>query len=272
MYQLTHVVRLHTDSRREIVGLASVDSDRLFVLHSPSEQQVEVYSTTTFKLIQTLKVTGLSDHWDNGLTACVVNNCVYVNDYVASTVYKIELAGDSNTFKWRVDGEPLGLSINTASNLLISCGCRLLEYTPYGSLVREINLKSVNSWHAIQMSNDQFLVCTMSDDVVEINLTGQVVVNYTSLLLQSANRLQFSLPCHAVTDQNFENVFIADYGNNRLLKLNRSLKGARELNASIGGSGLQRPRCLCLNERMGRLYVGEGVQNGQLVVFYIRRN
>jgi hypothetical protein len=61
MPQLTQVVRLHDDERRRVVGLTSVDSRRLFVLREPSEQHIEVYETTTFKLQQTLNVTGLRD-------------------------------------------------------------------------------------------------------------------------------------------------------------------------------------------------------------------
>jgi hypothetical protein len=60
MPQLIQVVHLN-DDRRRIVGLTSVDSRRLFVLRAPSEQKIEVYETTTFKLQQTLNVAGLSD-------------------------------------------------------------------------------------------------------------------------------------------------------------------------------------------------------------------
>jgi hypothetical protein len=121
MPQLTQVVRLHDD--RGVVGLTSVDSRRLFVLRSPSEQHIEVYETTTFKLQQTLNVTRLRDDGDNDLTSCVVNNCLYVSDWENATVYKIELTGDNQVFKWRVEGgsRPTGLSINTACNLLVSC-------------------------------------------------------------------------------------------------------------------------------------------------------
>jgi predicted transcriptional regulator len=65
MSQLTQVVRLHGD--RDVVGLTSVDSRRLFVLRAPSEQHIEVYETTTFKLQQTLNVAGLSDDEYNEL-------------------------------------------------------------------------------------------------------------------------------------------------------------------------------------------------------------
>jgi hypothetical protein len=94
-----------------------------------------------------LNVTGLNDSGDNDLTSCVVNNCLYVSDCINATVYKIELTGDNQVFKWRVEGDskPYGLSINTACNLLVSCydDNKLLEYTSSGSLVREIRLESM---------------------------------------------------------------------------------------------------------------------------------
>jgi hypothetical protein len=124
MPQLIQVVHLN-DDRRRIVGLTSVDSRRLFVLRAPSEQKIEVYETTTFKLQQTLNVAGLSDdiYGNNDLTSCVVNNCLYVSDYYNATIYKIELTGDNQVFKWQVDGssKPTGLSINAACNLLVTC-------------------------------------------------------------------------------------------------------------------------------------------------------
>ena len=100
MTQLTHVVQVD-DRRRVVAGLTSVDSRRLFVLCSPSEQQIEVYDTTTFKLQQTLNVVGLSDdkYSINQLTSCVINNCLYVSDYENDTVYKIELTGHNEVSK-----------------------------------------------------------------------------------------------------------------------------------------------------------------------------
>jgi hypothetical protein len=40
----------------DVVGLTSVDSRRLFVLRYPSEQQIEVYETTTFKLLREIRL------------------------------------------------------------------------------------------------------------------------------------------------------------------------------------------------------------------------
>ena len=266
MPQLTHVVQF--DGRRRVDGLTSVDSRRLFVLRSSSEQQIEVYDTTTFKLQQTLNVVGLSNHPYNGLTSCVINNCLYVSDSLNATVYKIELTGHNEVSKWRVDGMPTGLSINAACNLLVTCfgDKKLLEYTPSGSLVREIRLQlTSDSWHAIQLTSDQFVVCTWDDDdVVDANSQGRVVVSYTNQL-QSTTRHQFSQPRHLAVDKNNECIFVADY---RIVMLSRSLKCAREFNASVDGRRLP-PQCLYLNQSNSRLYVGS--YEGLIFVFDIRR-
>ena len=161
MPQLTHVVQVN--DRRHVVGLTSVDSRRLFVLRESSEQQIEVYDTTTFKLQQTLNVVGLSDRysWNNQLTSCVINNCLYVSDWLNATVYKIELTGHNEVSKWRVDDSwPTGLSINAACNLLVTCqdDNKLLEYTPSGSLIREIRLQLSGPLHVIQLTSNQFVV------------------------------------------------------------------------------------------------------------------
>jgi hypothetical protein len=166
MPQLTQVVRLNDDKGRGVLALTSVDSRRLFVLHAPSEQHIDVYETTTLELQQRLKVAGLG-YIRSDLTSCVVNNCLYVSDFYTAMIFKVELTGDNQVLKWRVEGgsKPTGLSTNTACNLLVSCYNKLLEYTSSGSLVREIVLESMmNPYHAIQLTSDQFVVCT-SDDV-----------------------------------------------------------------------------------------------------------
>jgi hypothetical protein len=161
MPTLTQVI---SDDGRSVVDVTSIDS-RLFVLHSPSQQQIQVYDTKTFKQQPALQVKHLSDDtsWC-GLTSCGTNNCVYVSDTGKNTVYKVELSGNNQVFSWRVDGEPYGLSINTACNLLVACclAYKIVEYTTSGSLVREICLKSndVQLWplHAIQLTSDLFVV------------------------------------------------------------------------------------------------------------------
>ena len=96
---MTHVI---SADGRNVVGVTSVDN-RLLVLRRPSRQSIEVYDLKTFTLQQqTLKVNGLSDYSCNGLTACVVNKCLYVSDWVNASVYKVQLTVHNKISKWAV--------------------------------------------------------------------------------------------------------------------------------------------------------------------------
>ena len=170
--------------------MTSFDS-RLFVIRSPTQQQIQVYDTKTFKQQRALQVKHLSDDSVSGLTSCITNNCVYVCDYRQKTVCKVELSGNNQVSNWRVEGDPLGLSINTSCNVLVACrfANKILEYTTSGSFVRRICLKSndveLRPFHAIQLTSDQFVICCKDKtnkiyDVVEVDTNGRVVVSYTS--------------------------------------------------------------------------------------------
>lgn len=279
MPQLTSVVQLPFDEcRREIVSMTSVDNCRLFVLRYPTREQIEVYDRTTFKLQQTLKVAGLSDNVLSGVTACANDNWVIVDDYVQSMIYKVPLSDDEKTLQWRTGLGPTGLSINNAGNLLVTCALagKLMEYTPKGSFVREINLQLNDAQsgllHAIQLSGDRFIVCvsrvdddSLFDDVVEVNSQGRVVVSY-KVQLRSTSRHHFKWPAILAVDEPNGCIFVADHYNDRVLMLSRSSKRAHELNASVDGVRLRRPRCVHLDDS---LYVGDLV--GRIFVFDVRR-
>jgi DNA-binding beta-propeller fold protein YncE len=268
---LIHVIGADGGNRR-VVGVTSVD-DRLFVLRWPNEERIEVYELKTLTLQQhTLQVTGLSDHGNNGLTACAVNKCLYVSDWKKAAVYKVELRVDNKICKWSVGSGPMCLSINTACNLLVAC-CndrKIEEYnTTSGSLVREICLKSNDGmslfpWHVIQLTSGQFVVsCHVGDcssgvhDVVEVDVKGRVVVSYTNQLRSTIKR-NFSYPCHLVVDKNNEYILVADCRNNRIVILSRSLnRCAREIDVTSVDDGLRGPTCFHFDESQGLLFVGE---------------
>lgn len=266
--------------------MTSLDSRHLFVLLSPSQQRIEVYDKETFGLQRTLNVAGLGDdEWGyNGMTSCVTNNCLYVNDWRLSSVFKVRLSPDDHeVLKWQVDEMPSGLAVNAARNLLVTC-CRankLLEYTPNGSLVREIRLvlndTESSPFHAIQLTDgDLFVVClhraldSMPGDVVEVNSEGRVVISYKKQLLSTCQH-QFDWPRHLAVDKNSERIFVADYYNGRIVVLSRSSPArARDVSASIDGIRLRSTRCLCFDD--DTLYVGEGFRGGRVFVFDIRRH
>jgi DNA-binding beta-propeller fold protein YncE len=272
---LTQVI---SDDGRGVLGVTSIDS-RLCVLRYPSRQQIQVYDTKTFKQQRALQVKDLSDDTRaSGLTSCVTNNCVYVSDPDKNTVYKVELSGNNQVFSWRVDGRPLGLSINTACNLLVACSLanKIVEYTTSGSLVREICLKSndveFRSYHVIQLTSDKFVVSCWNVtnkgfNVVEVDTKGRVVVSYTNQL-KSTTQHKFNYPFRLSVDKNNEFILVADCGNNRIVILNRSMNCcARELNVMAVDGGLQQPSCLYFDTSLNRLFVGECVAQRRVLMF-----
>jgi DNA-binding beta-propeller fold protein YncE len=266
---------ISADDESSVVGVTSVDN-RLFVLRLPSEQRIQVYDLRTFTLQQTLEVAGLND--GNGLTACVIDKCLYVSGNRSATVYKIQLTVDNEIIKWSVGRGPQGLSMNIACNLLVACNVdnKIQEYNSSGSLVREIRLMTdddhlLNPLHVIQLTSERYVIgCPVEGrecDVVEVDANGRVVVSYKTQL-QSTNRKRFSAPCHLAVDKNNECILVADCNNDRIVILSRSLNHcARQFNVTSVDGGLQQPTCLHFNESEGRLFVGELSGQRRVLVF-----
>jgi len=248
-----------------VAGVTSLDN-RLYVVRFPSQRQIEVYDSETFILQRTLHVSGLSDDGDAlcGLASCADNNCIYVGDCEKATVHRIELTGDGKAAKWRVGDEPRGLSVNSVGNLLVTCNARppkIQEYTTRGSLVREVRLQSygISPFHAVQLTTGHFVVSNWEPmyDVFLVDKDGKALVSFSSRISASATAMTSRLnePRYLAVDKN-DCVFVSDCGNDRVLVLDSSLSKAREISVNVE-DGLKGPWCIHLDERRGRLYVGE---------------
>jgi DNA-binding beta-propeller fold protein YncE len=242
-----------------VADVTSIDSC-LFVLRDPSQQQIQVYDTKTFKQQRALQIENLSDYTSySGLTSCETCNCIYVSDCNKHTVYKIELYGDNKVFSWCVGSWPMGLSITSSCHLLVACAHEIQEYKTDGSFVREICLKLNDDVfypiHAIQLTSDQFVVSCWNvtnkvNDVVEADATGQVVSSYTNQL-QSTTQHKFNEPCRLSVDRNNECILVADRNNNRIMILSRTLNcHARKLNVLSVDSGLQQPSIVFISTNL----------------------
>ena len=255
---------------RPVVGLTFI-SNQLFVLRYPSKEEIQVYETATFTQQRTVRVAGLSDDgwcWYKALTSCDVNNCLYVSDY--ENVYKVDLSTD-NVIKWPVDGSPMGLSVNTASNVIVTCndGNEIREYTTSGSLVRTIKLQEslvTLPSHAVQLTDSQFVVSHHGPvyGVSLIDERGQVKATYRN----SESTKLLNDPRGILVCKN-GSILVADSDNNRILMINSSLSCARDLPLPLN-AGLKQPWCLYLDKSCDRLYVGEYSGKRVLVFDYVR--
>jgi len=239
--------------------------DEVFVACYNS-QQIEVYDAESFTLRRHLTVPGLGSHC-YGLAACISNSCLYASDYQKSSIHRVELSGSNAVKTWSLGSQPVGLSLNKAHNVVVTCyvANKLQEYTTHGTLVREISLNQTgvtSPWHAVQLSTGNYVVSfTSLGVVIVVGVDGQVIHRCDQ---STSNVVRMSdVRSLAVTKNN--DILVADYSNNRIVSINNSLSSIEALALSVDG-GIQQPFGLCLDESRGRLYVSE-ISGGRVLVF-----
>ena len=273
---LAHIIP--SQGRDGVTAVASL-GDEVFVVRHSSRQQIEVYDAVTFALQRNIAVPGLGANCfglaaiSYGLAACPSNRCLYASDWNSycenNSVHRVELSGSNAVKKWKVAGEPTGLSVNKAHNLVVACWRSniLQEYTTHGCLVREIPVRvqaaGSSPWHAVQLSNGDYAVshCTSPGVVSVVGVKGQVVSSYR----QTLDGRQMKFPRGLAVTKN-DDILVADSDNDRILLIYRSTGCVQELDLPVDG-GMQDPCGLCLDESRGRLYVGEYFGQHRVLVF-----
>lgn len=218
-----------------------------------------------------MDIADLSDDINNGMTSCRANNCLYVNDYDNDTVYRVDVIGDKTVLStWEVGSNPMGLSVNAARNVLVTChwAKKLQEFTPNGILIREIRVQGMPV-HAIELNNGHFLVSLpVLRDVVEINSEGRTIVSYSKEVKSSFGQL-FTFVRHMTVEKDEELVCVASWSHDTLVAVNRPSRRTQLVYASPdSGEVLRKPRCLYLDESIGRLYAGEGRTAGSRLFWF----
>jgi len=249
---VTHVI----PGGERVTGVTSLGDD-VFVVRDDKSQQVEVYDAVTSTLQRRLSVRGLGR--SVGLAACASNKCLYASDCTNYSVHRVELSGSNAATKWSVGRDPLGLTVNSAKNVLvvIACECQLQQFTTHGTLLQTIQLQPDIEYpvQVVALSNGQFVISHGGTHhrVCLLDVKGAVVRSYGGTLGSDLTKMNW--PTGLAVDED-ENILVADGDNNRLLVLDRSLTSAREMSVSVDG-GLQDPFSLCYDKSRGRLYIGE---------------
>jgi hypothetical protein len=151
-----------------VVGLTSLD-EWLFVARC-DQSDIEVCETATFAHRGHEFVSGLGSRI-TGLTSCAANWCIYIADSDTKTIhrrdyefYELEELILIGSAKWRVDGSPQEMAVNSLTDyVIVACQeGKLLEYATAGILLRVIILRSdlTHPCHAIDLhcDGDQFVV------------------------------------------------------------------------------------------------------------------
>jgi len=264
-----------------VCGVTSLGDD-VFVVRANSQQRIEVYDAKTFTLQRHITVPELGNRPErlgfirivndcNGLAACPHNKCLYASDSGNASVHRVELSGSNAVIKWSVASRPAGLSVNSEHNLIVvSWSERKLQiFTTRGTLLQNIQLQADigGPEHAVQLpTTGQFLVSHGGFDSVHrvclVGVDGAVVRSYGG---RAGYQLtQMNAPRGLAVDREGR-VLVADMRNNRLLVMDQSLSSAHEMSVSVDG-GLKGPRSLLYDQSRRRLYIGEYIRGGRVIV------
>ena len=164
-------------------------------------------------------------------------NVLYVSEYEAKLIHRIQLADDTcSCTRWYVNGQRLRMSINKNGNILVSCDDldKIIEYTTIGTRVREITVNAIEKTikglqHAIQLDYDLFLICHSSchglyERVCIIDSRGRMVKSYGGG--RGSGIGQMNSPAYLAIDRNGFILFV-DHKNKRIVQLNESLEFIR---------------------------------------------
>ena len=211
-----------------------------------------MYDIDTLAQRRKIRVKGLR----NGYDIVAHANVLYVGENKAKLIHRIQLS-DETSSDWSVDGVCASVSINKRGNVVVSCQTpnKIMEYTPTGSCVREIQVDRTITGlhHAIQLDNDRYLFChttTSHNRVCIIDSNGRMMKSYKGGALSGIR--QMDRPFNLAIDRN-GSILVADAHNNRIIQLNASLEYIGQF--IPGSAGLKQPQRIHLHENTRRLYI-----------------
>jgi len=254
-----------------VTGVTSLGDD-VFVVRDDERQQVAVYDAVTFKLQRPLSVPGLGRSY--GLAACASNKCLYASDWSNDCIHRVELTGSNAVTKWSVGRDPAGLTVNSAKNVVVVIRDerKLQEFTTRGTLLQTIQLQPDIECpeQVTELTSGQFVISHAGFEthhrVCLLDVHGAVVQSYGGA---SGSDLTNLREPRGLTVDKHENILVADWDNNRLLVIDRSLTSAHEMSMSID-EGLHGPRSLWYDKSRDRLYVGEWYGGRVIIIDHLK--
>jgi len=267
---------VHTLPEGEPVVRVTSLLDEVYVLREKVRDQVEVYDVINYRLQRRLTVPNIGGLTD--MTSCEHYRCVYIGDPIVECMHRLDVQGAFT--QWAVNDQPVGLSVNAAHNVLVTCWFvrKIKEFSSHGDLLRELTLPDdvIHPWHAIQTSNGGYIVChgrygDAVHRVCKISADGCDIIKSHGGQPGSDIGL-YNMPVRLAVDNN-EFVFVADVNNRRVTLLSPTLDYIRQV---VSRDDLKwMPNRLYLDIHRRRLYVADNEWKaskwtaGRVVVFSV---
>ena len=256
-----------------VYGITSLAGE-IYLLRNKERDQVEVYDVISCRLQRCLTVPNCKVIMD--MTSCEHNHCVYISDHGIECIHRLGVQGAAT--RWAVNDKPSGLSLNATHNVLVVCPRvrKIKEFSSQGiKLLRELTLpgEAVQPWHAIQLTNNQFVVCHGKHDdplnrVCMISADGRHIV-HSHGGQPGSDTGQYDVPFHLAVDNN-EFVFVADRRNRRVTLLSPTVHYVRQV--VLSDKLKWRPSRLYLDIQNRLLYVTDNDDKdtiGRVVMFSV---
>jgi len=142
-----------------VKGVTSLAGE-IYVLRGKERDQVEVYDVITYRLQRCLTVPNIRGLVVD-MTSCEHYCCIYISELDVECIHKLD--AQCTATQWPVNDEPIGLSVNTQHNLLVTCPLarKIKEFTTDGHIVRTVCLPGdvITPHHTVQTRSGQFIVC-----------------------------------------------------------------------------------------------------------------
>ena len=128
---------VHTLPEGETVWGVTSLADEVYVLRDKARDEVEVYDLINYRLQRCLTVPNFRGLITD-MTSCEHYRCVYIaDDYPGTCIHRLDVQGAVT--QWAVNDQPVGLSVNAAHNVLVTCPHvrKIKEFSSHGDLLRE---------------------------------------------------------------------------------------------------------------------------------------
>jgi len=259
---------------RSVHGVTSLAGE-IYLLRAKGRDQVEVYDVITYRLQRCLTVPDIRFLTD--MTSCEHCRCVYMSDGGGACVHRLDVQGAFT--RWTVNDRPMGLSVNTSHNVIVTCDVvrKIKEFSSRGVSVREIALPDdvISPWHTMETGSGQFIVCHGGRGdpvhrVCMISADGRHIV-HSHGGQPGSDTGQYDVPFLLAVDDN-EFVFVVDRNNRRVTLLSPTLEYVRQV---VSRDQLKwGPYGLYLHQQQRLLYVTDnewkdGEWIGRVVVFSV---
>ena len=199
-----------------------------------------------------------------GLAACEFNQCLYVSEQNSQIIHKVSPVTNNRVKQWSVNGQPYGVTVNNAHNLLVACynTHKVQEYTTDGSMVREVDLQTdiANPAYVVQLRTGEFGITHHG------SVHRYCVVGSDGKIVKSTESGQMNSPYGFAMSKVGSKVFLTEYGNNRMsLILESKSLSVEQLPATLN-VGFSAPSRIHFDSSAGVMYIGEW-SGGRIMCF-----